>query len=501
MLKGTSSDTTPTLLRVCSVSEFFCTFVDDFSYLFINPDGDRPQAPHPKTLFIMAKGNMLLGHARGKVGSVVFSRANGKQITRALAESVKNPRSDGQNVQRAIFATVNGFASAVRDIVDHSFQSYKEGSASVNRFVSINVKKLREMYLSGAACDIMPKGAGLPYANPYRFSIGSLGLQRLFIGTANTARHFAVYQEQDWEGNIVNAAELKGCIPAFAPGCEIAVIKVYYNENEHFHFVTKDRAVFKSSFDSIDSSTPIVTSTGIDEMYLDMNKTTDSTILRLVGGSSGNKILAVSENLNDPAANTLTACVVIVSRKDSEGNWQYTTSDMVCDEGWSEAHDLTAAINSYGNTAKADATSDQYLQQSSQTQQGGNVTPLSQITYNIMAQGSALADGTQYDSRTGNGSYSFDTAAAVGGWALIQFNFPTEGNTGMKVQTRYTNEQSVVDNTRMTQTASKQGNVITGEVVLNQVNDTTALGGKLDIWFKNGKGEEVHYEITFTPGT
>lgn len=449
----------------------------------------------------MAKGNMLLGHARGKVGSVVFSRLNGKQITRALAESVKNPRTDGQNVQRAIFATVNGFASAVRDIVDHSFQSYKEGSVSVNRFVSINVKKLRELYLSGAACDIMPKGEGLPYANPYRFSIGSLGVQRLFIGTAGNARHFGVYQEQDWEGNVVDAAQLQACIPAFAPGCEIAVIKVYYNETEHFHFVTKDRAVFKSSFDALDPSNDIVNANGIGTEYLDMSKTTDATILHLVGGSSGNKILAVSENLNEVVPNTLVAAVVIVSRKDSEGKWQYTTSDMVCDEGWSEAHDLTAAINSYGNAAKADATSDQYLQQSSQAQQGSDVTPLSDITYNVMIQGSASSDGRLTDDPTGNSSMEVATAAQVGGWAIVQYNFPTEGNTGMKVKTRYTNEQSVVDNTRMTQSANKVGNVIHGEVVLNQVNDTTALGGKLEIWFINGKGEQVLETINFVPGT
>ena len=442
---------------------------------------------------------MLLGHARGKVGSVVFSRLNGKQITRALAEQVKNPRTDGQNVQRAIFATVNGFASAVRDIVDHSFQSYKEGSVSVNRFVSINVKKLRELYLSGAPVDIMPKGAGLPYANPYRFSIGSLGLQRLFIGTSGAARHFGVYQEQDWEGNIVDVAQMQACIPAFAPGCEIAVIKVYYNESEHFHFVTKNRAVFKSSFDAIDPTNDIVTATGINEDYLDMNKTTATDVLHLVGGSSGNKILAVSENLNEVVPNTLVACVVIVSRKDSEGKWQYTTSDMICDEGWNEAHDLTAAINSYGNAAKADATSEQYLQQSSQAQQGSDVTPLSEITYNIMVLGNAVVGSPEYITQTGNASGNLDTSAQVGGWAIVQYNFPTQGNSIKKVQTRYTNEQGVVDNTRMTQSATKQGNVITGEIVLSQVNDATALGGKVDIWFISGSGEEVHYELTFSP--
>ena len=444
---------------------------------------------------------MLLGHARGKVGSVVFSRLNGKQITRALAEQVKNPRTDGQNVQRAIFATVNGFASAVRDIVDHSFQSYKEGSTSVNRFVSINVKKLRELYLSGAACDIMPKGAGLPYANPYRFSIGSLGVQRIFIGTAGSARHFGVYQEADWEGNIVDAAQLQACIPAFAPGCEIAVIKVYYNETEHFHFVTKDRAVFKSSFDAIDPGDDLVTSSGINESYLDMSKTTDANVLHLVGGSSGNKILAVSENLNEVVPNTLVAAVVIVSRKDSAGNWQYTTSDMVCDEGWSEAHDLTAAINSYGNASKADTTSDQYLQQSSQAQQGGDVTPLNEIEYNIMLQGNALSGGTSYETNIGNTASDFGTSAQVGGWALVQISFPKGGNKIERITTRFTNEQGVIDNTRITESSNLSGNVATAEIVLNQVNDSTALGGKLEIWVVNGKYEKVHYEATFTPGT
>ena len=444
---------------------------------------------------------MLLGHARGKVGSVVFSRLNGKQITRALAEQVKNPRTDGQNVQRAIFATVNGFASAVRDIVDHSFQSYKEGATSVNRFVSINVKKLREIYLAGGACDIMPKGAGLPYANPYRFSIGSLGVQRLFIGTTSAARHFAVYQEQDWEGNVTDAAMLQACIPAFAPGCEIAVIKVYYNETEHFHFVTKDRAVFKSSFDAIDPSADIVSSNGITEDYLDMNKTTSTTVLRVVGGSSGNKLLAVSENLNEVVPNTLVAAVVIVSRKDSEGKWQYTTSDMVCDEGWSEAHDLTAAINSYGNAAKADATSDQYLQQSSQEQQGGDTTPLADIEYNSMAQGNALSGGIQYNQDHGDAEWELNTAAQVGGWAIVQLNFPREGNKIERITTRFTNEQGVLDNTRITQSSNLTGNVATAEVVLNQVNDTTALGGKLEFFVVNGKYEKVIYTINFVPGT
>lgn len=335
---------------------------------------------------------MLLGHARGKVGSVVFSRLNGKQITRALAEQVKNPRTDGQNAQRAIFATVTTFAASVRDVVDHSFQSLKEGQESVNRFISVNTKKLREAYLAGNPVDIMPKGEGLPYANVYRMSQGSLGLQRLFLGGTPAARKFAVYSEDDWEGNVTDAALLKSILPAFAPGCEVAVIKVYYNEDEHYHYVRKDRAVFLSSFEGITGD--IVTANGIAAAYLDPNKTTDSKVLWLSGGSSGTKYLAVSEEFveDTQTGDALVACAVIVSQQ-IDGKWNYTTSDMMPIAGWNDAHSLEEAIASYGNSADADKTSDLYLQQSASQQQEGETTDIAVLQRSYFAyQGNETLD-------------------------------------------------------------------------------------------------------------
>lgn len=340
---------------------------------------------------------MLLGHARGKVGSVVFSRLNGRQITRALAEQVKNPRTDGQNAQRAIFATITTFAAAVRDVVDHSFQSIDEGQKSVNRFISINTKKLREAYLTGNPVDIMPKGEGLPYANVYRMSQGSLGLQRLFIGGTPAARKFAVYSEEDWEGNVTDAAMLKSILPAFAPGCEVAVIKVYYNEDEHYHYVKKDRAVFLSSFEGITGD--IVTANGITAAYLNPLKTTDANVLHLVGGSSGTKYLAVSEEFAEDfqTGDMLVACAVIVSQQ-VDGKWQYTTSDMMPVAGWNDNHSLDAAIASYGNSADADKTSDLYLQQSASQQQEGDTTNIASLQRSFFAyQGNitlATSEGT-----------------------------------------------------------------------------------------------------------
>lgn len=453
----------------------------------------------------MAKGNMLLGHARGKVGSVVFSRAYGKQITRALAESVKNPRSDGQNVQRAIFATITGFTSAVRDVVDHSFQSSKEGQESVNRFVSINVKKLREAYLAGAPVDIMPKGAGLPYANAYRFSQGSLGLQNLFLGSVGTAgaQYFGVYQEEDWEGFVPDAAMLKACIPAFAPGCEIAVLKVYYNENEHFHYVTKDRAVFLSDFDGIPSqSEEFVDADGINERYLDTNKTTNRAVLRVIGGGSGNKILAVSENVNetDVNGNKVVACVVIVSQQDANGKWIYTTSDMMCVPAWNETHDTDAAVASYGNASAADKTSNLYLQQSAGTDEDNTPVPFNEMRKSIVCTGAA-----ELETQAQESPYAVNVNTDAGTVNFV-VNVDKGGNEIGQVQARYFNPQSGAKNDDgvLKYSVSKAGNavVVKGTITprgTTDVSPAVKLAGWLDINIFAASSGGNFTTIKFTP--
>lgn len=96
----------------------------------------------------MAKGNMLLGYARGKVGDLVFKRVNGKQVTAPRVREVKNPRTDAQTIQRIAFATAAKTAQHLRDIVDHSFQGVKYGSTSINHFTSKLSKEIRAQMLA-----------------------------------------------------------------------------------------------------------------------------------------------------------------------------------------------------------------------------------------------------------------------------------------------------------------------------------------------------------------
>lgn len=99
----------------------------------------------------MAKGNAFLGTLRGSVGDNTFYRRNGQQVQRVRVRKISNPKTNGQIIQRAILSTVGLMYSKGKDIFDHSFEGKKVGSANMQRFMSLNLRKLREQYASDVA--------------------------------------------------------------------------------------------------------------------------------------------------------------------------------------------------------------------------------------------------------------------------------------------------------------------------------------------------------------
>ena len=126
----------------------------------------------------MAKGNLFLGHARGKVGSLVFSRQNGEQVTRALNTRPKNPQTDQQIVQRAIAGTVMYAYSYLQEICNHSFEGIAYGAKSQQYFTKVNMDLLRQLY-SANPTNTNPmmfskKNSKSAVANSYIISKGSI---------------------------------------------------------------------------------------------------------------------------------------------------------------------------------------------------------------------------------------------------------------------------------------------------------------------------------------
>lgn len=116
----------------------------------------------------MAKGNMLLGYARGKVGSLVFSRRKGEQITRARNFAPANPRTNAQLAQRMkMYAPVKLYRQSMERFFKYAF-SLKEKETIFNGFMRENIS-----IAPWAARELAVAQAPVPF--PARMSSGGLG--------------------------------------------------------------------------------------------------------------------------------------------------------------------------------------------------------------------------------------------------------------------------------------------------------------------------------------
>lgn len=145
----------------------------------------------------MAKGNMLQGMATGKLGDVVFARANGEQISRVRNRHPKNPRSSKQMYQRAVMATVMQAYSAGQEIFNHAFQGKSVGAENQRAFLSKNSKLLRgliaselEAGTSALNCNaaVVAPGAITPVPNEYMISEGAY--PQNFFGWDTSGNYF-----------------------------------------------------------------------------------------------------------------------------------------------------------------------------------------------------------------------------------------------------------------------------------------------------------------------
>lgn len=92
----------------------------------------------------MAKGNLFQSMGRGALGDLVFQRVNGEQQTRVRVRHPRNPRTDGQQYQRAIMATVLRAYEAGQAIFSHSFQGNGTTANDQPLFMQRNLELLRK---------------------------------------------------------------------------------------------------------------------------------------------------------------------------------------------------------------------------------------------------------------------------------------------------------------------------------------------------------------------
>ena len=88
----------------------------------------------------MAKSKAFFGLRTGSTKSLTFQVYRGQQITKDRVYRVSNPRTDGQMTQRALIPIVAAARSALKGLVDHSFEGVPYGEASLREFSKQNLR-------------------------------------------------------------------------------------------------------------------------------------------------------------------------------------------------------------------------------------------------------------------------------------------------------------------------------------------------------------------------
>ena len=132
----------------------------------------------------MAKSKSFFGLRSGSTKSLTFQVYRGEQITKDRVYRVSNPRTEAQMTQRALIPIVAAARSALKGLVDHSFEGVAYGEASLKEFSKQNLR-------AGAltVTSYSPNGVSNPGFADLIISNGSINVQSAqlsFTTEANT---------------------------------------------------------------------------------------------------------------------------------------------------------------------------------------------------------------------------------------------------------------------------------------------------------------------------
>lgn len=134
----------------------------------------------------MARGSMLMGMSRGKLGEFVYARVKGQQVSRAYNKEPYNPQTSAQLYQRAIFTdAVKFYTRGRRQLFTFAFEDKKKTESDYNAFMRANAK--RGVVISKEAFNkyeypalgdfILSKGTLQPIAVSFGTGAGTIKIQ------------------------------------------------------------------------------------------------------------------------------------------------------------------------------------------------------------------------------------------------------------------------------------------------------------------------------------
>lgn len=268
---------------------------------------------------------MLLGHARGKVGDLVFSRTNGQQVVRARAAVVKNPQTQSQMIQRIILNTVAQAYSKMQPIVDHSFEGVQAGQKTMSAFLRRNIAVLRDK-VAAAVADAMqglgevraftPIGSNQFSPNAFVISAGTLPQLTPSIASSTTA---SVSLGGSTYADIISSLGLQR-------GDQLTFVAITGGaRNYYFEYARIILDPTNADGSQAALSAPLLTEGAVN--LPSPRNTGDFNVLSL----SAEGVLTF---LPGSASRQIYCVGVIVSRKGADGNWLRSNAQLVANEDY-----------------------------------------------------------------------------------------------------------------------------------------------------------------------
>lgn len=317
----------------------------------------------------MAKSKSFFGLRTGSTKTHTYQILGGMQITKARVERVANPQTSAQMIQRVVFATVTQAADKMLPIIGISQQGVTNETESRRRWISQNVKLLREaaqrMNKGGATeAAFAPKGNAQLIPNSYQMSKGSLSLANALV-PKTTAEGGASFGSKDYaeigdlgtltQGVRYTSLDLWRILFGLYPGDQLTFPQIYGDGTAQEMYGASGATIDRTQYtqfvaprivlhDAVDGDEGIVfagetqASDIIAELQVAVNTEISWFDARMIFDNhldvnNGTISLPVSYdtcfavNNDDP----LLAIGCIRSHKNvSNGKWEYSTSRLVC---------------------------------------------------------------------------------------------------------------------------------------------------------------------------
>lgn len=377
----------------------------------------------------MAKGNLFMGMARGSVGDVVFWRGDNEQLSRARNRKPANPRTDLQLTSRILLKTVSlAYSQLMFDFANQTFQGATNPRDNQRRFLSTNVRLMRQRISEGGTADMnfAYRDDTVALLNRYVVSEGILPSINATISTSQGASAI------DFGTNFMSSGEAptyQEICDAFglAAGSQLTFLVVRAPQGA-IEFVKRARIILSPA--SGDMSTAFLDDDGAIN---DPNPENDFNI----GSFTWTRTSATVGELGLALTTEYDAVAVVASYNDGSG-WKYSKQELWYDPtaGYG-THSLLGAINSWKSET---AGSDKYTQQANVPDAGTMVVTASLIE-RATSSGSPV-NTTTYDVNSGGGAVTFTSG---NDFNTLQFTFRNapsaefvaDGNLGDKITSDY----------------------------------------------------------------